>query len=80
MSVYEEAKKLISDQDDAREMLEALIDASTLQLVIEDLAAICEDKAIHISEAYSDKRTANRWGRAARALEGVAGYKAVKQL
>ena len=54
------------------ELLEDLIDASSLRAVGESIAGICWEKGEHLRANWQDHRSANDWERAAKRLEVVA--------
>jgi hypothetical protein len=51
-----------------RELLEQLVDASSLADVLDDLGWICQAKADHIAHNWQDAPLAARWERAASRL------------
>ena len=55
--------------------LELLVDASSLPLVIEMLAVICDEKADHLRSNWQDADAAKAWASAARYLDKVTAAK-----
>lgn len=46
-----------------RDMLEGMVDRWTLTAVLEELAAVCGDKAEHLRANWQDKESARVWDR-----------------
>lgn len=62
-----------------RNALEALIDASNVEAVMQALSDICVDKASHLDEAWQDRETARLWNYAAGVI-GVASTKLTRHV
>ena len=62
------------------EMLERLVDATSLRSVIGTLGTICSEKAAHISENWQDNALARLWDSAGTKLETVAESNAVRRI
>lgn len=52
--------------------LEALVDSSSLESVLNHLVGICNLKAEHLRENWQDESTAILWDRSARMIEKTA--------
>lgn len=50
---------------DKRELLESLIDQSSVSEVLWALGLICSEKADHLRESWSDNKTADDWDKIA---------------
>lgn len=48
-------------QSDLENEIEKLVDASSVQSIIEALAVVCYEKAEHIRSSYNDKPLARQW-------------------
>jgi hypothetical protein len=59
--------------DESKAVLEELVDADSLDGVLEALAAICREKADHIRANYDDRSLARAWAIAGIRLEILAG-------
>jgi dTDP-4-dehydrorhamnose reductase len=55
-----------------RDKLEALLDQTSPDLLIEALAVIATDKALHVRAAWQDEATAKLWEKIARSLDREA--------
>lgn len=55
-----------------RDKLETIMDASSVQSMLDMMATICELKADHIRENWQDQQTARVWDQAARALRAAS--------
>lgn len=53
--------------------LEAMIDSTSLAVVLGALAVICNEKADHLRMGWGDPHTAARWDKAARKIDGIVG-------
>lgn len=53
--------------------LEQMIDATSLEDVIEALAQICHEKADHVQSTWQDSNLAKQWTKRAQKLEKVQG-------
>lgn len=60
--------------------IEALIDRHGVRALLETVADICRLKGHHIREAWQDDALANRWIRAAEAIERAESSAALKRL
>jgi hypothetical protein len=52
-----------------RNLLETMIDQTSVASVVSALSAICAEKAEHISGAWQDRNLSDAWARVARQLE-----------
>jgi hypothetical protein len=59
------------------EALEAILDRSTLALLLHALAGICAEKAAGIEETWQDHRLATQWRAAMARIDATAESKAV---
>lgn len=57
--------------EELKRALEDLIDKTRLGLVLDALAAVCRDKAEHLSTNWQDDTAAKEWNRAADEVAGV---------
>ena len=53
------------------EMLESMIDGSSLASVLEGLREVCYAKAQHLEENWQDGMMAHEWERAAKMIHGT---------
>lgn len=60
-----------------REVLERLIDATSLSDVLMAVAVTCTDKETHLNVNWQDGLSAKRWGKARDAIEKLAASPAV---
>ena len=63
-----------------REQLEKLLDGCALDTLIYTLSEICYDKSIHLEANWMDIKTAKKWKRAAKYLDGVSQTHAVQEV
>lgn len=66
------------DEQELRDALEESIDDNSLQFWLYELAAICEEKAMHIEANWQDAALARLWNRAANTITKAAESAAVE--
>ena len=64
-------KTPIADHNDKLDVLEAMIDRSTLGGVLDLIAEVCSAKADHILTNWQDEATSDQWDRYSAALLGL---------
>lgn len=56
----------------AESTLESLVDGGSLRAVLESLATICAEKAMHVEEYWQDRTLARRWMKAGRKIDIIS--------
>jgi hypothetical protein len=64
---------MATTQQQIADQLEALIDASTLAIVLDALADVCHAKAEHLTSNWQDSTSARHWSDMGRRIGTVGG-------
>jgi hypothetical protein len=65
---------LVIGRSTLAENLESLVDQHGLGPVLDNLHAVCDEKADHLASAWQDKKDASLWRRAARRLGRIVDW------
>jgi len=61
------------DNIDVMNKLEEMVDASSMNFVLDTLAMICSEKAEHIIANWQDRTAAQPWQHAAQRINSIVG-------